>query len=138
MIRFRQERQDPPLGMRNMLALNIIKTEVIHFSTRCCGQDHVTPRDLIAGGVSISHSHAVCNLGVIVDLAGTMSTHIYHICQNYSNPHRAHCWKNRIISLFTQSTTLRLIHGFVICWKDHCNCLLFGLPIHEIKKPRLF
>ena len=67
-----------------LLALNDSKTEVILFSTKCCGHGPVPPHDLHVGGVSISPSNGVCNLGVIMDSAGTMSTHVSRLRRSAS------------------------------------------------------
>ena len=114
----------------NMLALNDRKTEVIHFSSKLYGQVTVPSCDLHVGGVSIS-PNAVCNLGVMLDLAGTPSNHVSKLCKSASFP----LWKlSRIRTLSDQSTTLTLIHAFVTSRMDHCNSLLFGRPSREIKK----
>ena len=67
-----------------LLALNDSKTEVIMFSTKCCGHDPGPSRDLHVGGVSISLSNGVCNLGVIMDSAGTMSNHVSRLRRSAS------------------------------------------------------
>ena len=63
-----------------MLALNDSMTEVIHLSTKCCGQCPVPLCDLHVGRVRISPSNVVCNFWVMVDSAGTMSTHVFKLC----------------------------------------------------------
>ena len=47
-----------------MLALNDMKTEVIHFSSNFYPHSFVPSCDLRAGGVSISLTNAMCNLGL--------------------------------------------------------------------------
>ena len=91
------------------LALNDRKTEVIHFFTNFFGHDPVPPRDLHVGGVSISPSNAMCNLGVIMDSAGTMSNQVSRLCKSASFALR----KVSIVRNFLdQSTTLKYIHAF--------------------------
>ena len=66
-----------------MLALNDRKTKVIPFSSKFYGRGLVPSCDLHVAGVSIS-PNATCNLGVMMDSAGTMSNHVSTLCESAS------------------------------------------------------
>ena len=68
--------------MTNMLDLIDSKIEVIHFLAKFCGQVPVPPCDLCVGGISISPCDAVFSLWVMMDWAGTMSTHVSKLCKS--------------------------------------------------------
>ena len=109
----------------NMLALNDSKTEVIHFSTTFYGQGPVPSCDL---RVSIPPYNSVCNLGVIIDSAGTMSTHVSKLRKSASFA----LWKIiRITTFLDQRTTLQVIHVFATSRMDYFNSQRFCLPSNE-------
>ena len=110
-----------------MLALNDRKTEVILLSSNFYGQGPVPSCDLHVGGISMS-PNATCNLGVMMDLVGTMLNHVSKLCKSASF---ALCKISRIGEFYI---TLKLIHAFVASRMDYCNSLLFGLPSLEIMK----
>ena len=68
----------------NTLASSDRQTAVIHFSRKFYGQGPVPSYDLHAGRVSISPSKATCDLGVMMDSAGTMSNHVSRLCKSAS------------------------------------------------------
>ena len=57
-------------------------TEVIHFSNKLHGLGPVSSCDVQVGGISISPSNAMCNLGVMMDLTGTVSNHVSRLCKS--------------------------------------------------------
>ncbi|XP_077980250.1 uncharacterized protein LOC144435535 [Glandiceps talaboti] len=114
-----------------MLALNGGKPEVMHFSFKFAGEGPVPPCNVQIGDVYIHPSNIVCNLGVTVDTACSMSAHVANLCRSASYA----LWKiGKIRNFLDQNSTEKLIHAFVTSRLDYCNSLLFGLPAYEIRK----
>ena len=70
------------------------------------------------------------NVWGMMDSAGNMVSHVSRLCKSAS----FELWKLSMIRNFLdQSTTIKLIHGFVTSRMDYSNSLLFGLPSREIR-----
>ena len=114
----------------NLLVLNDDKTEVIQFSSRF-RKDGEKLVSLGVGGLDITPSESVRNLGVFFDNDGGMSSHINHVCKTaYHSLFRI----GKIRSLLSQSSTEKLVHAFITSRLDYCNSLFIGLPEKDIKK----
>ena len=76
------------------------------------------------GDVCIPASNTVRDLGVILDLAGTMNAHISRVCKVASHS----LWRiGKLRKYFDQSSTEKLIHAFVTSRLDYSNSLYLGL-----------
>ena len=117
----------------NMLALNDGKTEIIHFSSKFSASS-TSPCNVQIGGVDITPSGTARNLGVTFDDSCAMSTHVTNICRSASFA----IWKcAKIRNILNETSAIKLIHAFVTSRLDYCNSLLFGLPLHQIRKLQL-
>ena len=117
----------------NMLALNDRKTEVMRFSSEFA-KELSPPCNIRIGDACIHPSAYIRNLGVTMDAAGSMSTHVLSLGRSASFA----LWKvGKIRHLLDPNSTEKLIHAFVTSRLDYCNSLLFGLPVHEIQKLQL-
>ena len=63
--------------------LNDRKTEMINFSGKFYGHGPVSSCDPHDGGVSIS-PNAMCDHGIMMDSAGSMSNHVSELCKSAS------------------------------------------------------
>ena len=79
----------------SILAMEDKKAEVIHFSNKFHGHGPATPCDLQVGGVRISSYDATCNLGAMMDSAGTMS----NVIAKAQTLHVISCWRRQYISI---------------------------------------
>ena len=114
----------------NLLVLNDDKTEVIQYSSRT--RKDVEGLDALrVGGLDVTPSQSIRNLGVYFDSDGLMSSQIKNVCRNaYHSLYRI----GKVRSLLDQPSTEKLIHAFVTSRLDYCNSLLVGLHKNDIGK----
>ena len=116
---------------RNVLALNLDKTELIHFySTH---KKDVEKLDSVVklGGADIAPTTSVRDLGVVLHQTGMMTLHINSICKSsYFALHRI----GKIRSMLDKNSTEKLVHAFITSRLDYCNSVLQGCPCADLKK----
>ncbi|PFX12680.1 Uncharacterized protein K02A2.6 [Stylophora pistillata] len=114
---------------KNRLQCNPSKTEIIHFLSRFSKNPPF--RNINIGDDIINLSNTVRDIGVMLDSVMNLRPLINSICKSSSlairNIGRVHKY------LSTQQSE-RLIHAFISSRLDHCNSLLYGLPICDIEK----
>lgn len=112
----------------NMLKLNKDKTEFLIVTSKKTLQR--TRPTIHFGSDEIQPSDHVKNIGVTLDSTMSMIPHTNSVCKSsfylQSNISRI----RKYLSVKTKET---LIHAFISSKIDHCNSLLFGLPIHLIQ-----
>ena len=115
-----------------MIKRNDGKTEIICFSSRyksICDQAAVT--DVRIGGVRVTPSSKVKNLGVIFDSDGFLDGHIASVFAGAAHS----LWRiGKIRNLLDRSLTEKLVHAFVSSKLDYCNSLFFGITDKQYRK----
>ena len=115
---------------KNMLQLNVDKTEILVFGTR-----HMLSKlgDITVkiGESSIPTSTSARNLGVIFDSTMSLSLHVTAVCKQAYNQIRN---IRKIRKYLTVDATKTLVHALVMSKLDYANALLIGLPKVLIKK----
>jgi hypothetical protein len=105
----------------NYLKLNEDKTEVVVIhKEKDCPITSVT-----IGNTPIATSTEAKNLGVILDSAMSMESHINSVCRNGTYEIRN---IGKIRKYLNDKSAAALIHAFVTSKLDYCNSLYHGLP----------
>ena len=113
----------------NKLKLNKDKTELLFLYSKHSPQQSFPP--LRFGSDIIKPTESAKNIGVIFDSTMSMIPHVNNTCKAAFYHLRN---ISRIRRFLSVKTTETLIHAFVTSKIDHCNSLLFGIPIHVLNK----
>ena len=116
--------------VENKLQLNGGKTEVLLIGREKIKRTiHNFPLNVC--GSSITPSVNARNLGVQLDSALRLDTHINQICASSYNKLRNIA---RIRRFLTQDVAQTIVHAFVTSKLDYCNSLFYGVPNVVLRK----
>ena len=115
--------------LKNKLALNDSKTEVIHLSSRFSAT--VPVPSINVGDSVVKTVTQAKDLGVIIDQHLTLVPHVNNISRLASHSIRK---IGRIRKYLDRNSTEKLVHAFVSSRLDSNNSILYGLPDFHICK----
>ena len=113
----------------NKLKLNDDKIEVMFFTPR--NYNHSNPVLVSVGDSVISPTTSVKNLGVTVDRALSIDSHITSVTRTcYMHPKNV----GHIRRSLTLDACKTLVHGLVTSRMNYCNGVLYGLPAKSLSR----
>ena len=115
--------------LHNGLKLNQDKSELQVFTSKFRANPELD--SVVVIDESITPEPHARNLGIILDTYLTFNNHIAKVCK-VSHFHLRNISKIR--KFLSKESTEILIHAFVSSKLDHCNSLLYGLPVYQLAK----
>ena len=105
----------------NRLKINYSKTDFLIIRSPFSKIASLLDFTISVGGSSISCSETVRDVGVILDSAMNLESHIAHVCKiTYMNL----CNIRKIRNVLTDQSAAQLIHALISSRIDYCNSIL--------------